>query len=82
MYATGGTPCVAAHSTTKALYGNYNSPLYQVRRSSEGARARRMGQAGRREGRTGHRRRPKGLRRPHLAGHRLPQQQDQRRRDR
>ncbi|WP_086668591.1 arabinofuranosidase catalytic domain-containing protein [Lentzea kentuckyensis] len=35
IYATGGTPCVAAHSTTRALYGNYNGPLYQVRRSTD-----------------------------------------------
>ncbi|KAA9375994.1 alpha-L-arabinofuranosidase [Microbispora triticiradicis] len=35
IYAAGGTPCVAAHSTTRALYGNYNGPLYQVRRSSD-----------------------------------------------
>jgi len=37
IYAAGGTPCVAAHSTTRALYGGYNGPLYQVRRSSDGA---------------------------------------------
>jgi non-reducing end alpha-L-arabinofuranosidase len=35
IYATGGTPCVAAHSTTRALYGTYSGPLYQVRRSSD-----------------------------------------------
>lgn len=35
IYAAGGTPCVAAHSTTRALYGNYNGALYQVRRSSD-----------------------------------------------
>ena len=35
IYATGGTPCVAAHSTTRALYAAYNGPLYQVRRSSD-----------------------------------------------
>ncbi|MFC4592268.1 arabinofuranosidase catalytic domain-containing protein [Sphaerisporangium corydalis] len=35
IYAAGGTPCVAAHSTTRALYGAYNGPLYQVRRSSD-----------------------------------------------
>ncbi|MBB5866763.1 hypothetical protein F4553_000142 [Allocatelliglobosispora scoriae] len=35
IYAAGGTPCVAAHSTTRALYGSYNGPLYQVRRSSD-----------------------------------------------
>jgi hypothetical protein len=37
LYATGGTPCVAAHSTTRALYGSYNGSLYQVRRSSDNA---------------------------------------------
>ncbi|WP_211592939.1 arabinofuranosidase catalytic domain-containing protein, partial [Microbispora sp. H10836] len=37
IYAAGGTPCVAAHSTTRALYGNYSGPLYQVRRSSDNA---------------------------------------------
>jgi non-reducing end alpha-L-arabinofuranosidase len=35
IYAAGGTPCVAAHSTTRALYGAYNGALYQVRRSSD-----------------------------------------------
>ena len=35
IYATGGTPCVAAHSTTRALYAAYDGPLYQVRRSSD-----------------------------------------------
>ncbi len=35
IYAAGGTPCVAAHSTTRALYGTYNGALYQVRRSSD-----------------------------------------------
>jgi hypothetical protein len=37
IYASGGTPCVAAHSTTRALYASYNGPLYQVRRSSDNA---------------------------------------------
>ncbi|WP_031073210.1 alpha-L-arabinofuranosidase B [Streptomyces sp. NRRL WC-3742] len=37
IYAAGGTPCVAAHSTTRALYGAYGGPLYQVRRASDGA---------------------------------------------
>ena len=37
IYAAGGTPCVAAHSTTRALFGAFNGPLYQVRRSSDGA---------------------------------------------
>jgi len=35
IYAAGGTPCVAAHSTTRALYAAYNGSLYQVRRSSD-----------------------------------------------
>jgi hypothetical protein len=35
IYQSGGTPCVAAHSTTRALYSSYNGPLYQVRRSSD-----------------------------------------------
>jgi non-reducing end alpha-L-arabinofuranosidase len=35
LYAAGGTPCVAAHSTTRALYAAYNGALYQVRRSSD-----------------------------------------------
>jgi len=30
------TPCVAAHSTVRALYGNYAGPLYQVKRASDG----------------------------------------------
>ena len=30
------TPCVAAHSTTRALYAAYAGPLYQVRRASDG----------------------------------------------
>src|SRR6202044_1736156 len=37
IYASGGTPCVAAHSTTRALYASYDGPLYQVRRASNGA---------------------------------------------
>jgi hypothetical protein len=37
IYASGGTPCVAAHSTTRALYGAYNGPLYQIKRASDGA---------------------------------------------
>jgi hypothetical protein len=35
LYASGGTPCVAAHSTTRALFGAYNGNLYQVRRASD-----------------------------------------------
>ncbi|HEY0804108.1 MAG TPA: arabinofuranosidase catalytic domain-containing protein [Pseudonocardiaceae bacterium] len=37
IYAGAGTPCVAAHSTVRALYSGYNGPLYQVRRGSDGA---------------------------------------------
>ncbi|MER6982121.1 alpha-L-arabinofuranosidase B [Streptomyces carpinensis] len=37
LYASGGTPCVAAHSTTRALYSAYNGRLYQVKRASDGA---------------------------------------------
>jgi hypothetical protein len=36
VYAAGGTPCVAAHSSTRALYASYNGPLYQVMRQSDG----------------------------------------------
>jgi len=39
IYASGGTPCVAAHSTTRALYAAYDGPLYQVRRSSDNTTA-------------------------------------------
>jgi hypothetical protein len=35
IYASGGTPCVAAHSTVRSLYSTYNGNLYQVRRSSD-----------------------------------------------
>ena len=31
-----GNPCVAAHSTTRALYAAYDGPLYNVTRSSDG----------------------------------------------
>jgi hypothetical protein len=37
IYSAGGTPCVAAHSTTRALYASYDGNLYQVRRSSDNA---------------------------------------------
>jgi len=37
IYAAGGTPCVAAHSTVRALYHAYAGNLYQVRRSSDNA---------------------------------------------
>ncbi len=35
IYATGGTPCAAAHSTTRALFASYNGPLYQMQRASD-----------------------------------------------
>jgi hypothetical protein len=38
LYAAGGTPCVTAHSTTRALFAAYNGPLYQVQRSSDSSR--------------------------------------------
>ena len=37
IYASGGTPCVAAHSTVRALFGGYSGRLYQVKRASDGA---------------------------------------------
>src|SRR6201986_1897257 len=37
IYASGGTPCEAAYSTTRALFGAYNGPLYQVQRASDSA---------------------------------------------
>ncbi len=36
IYSSGGTPCVAAHSTTRALYDTYANGLYQVTRDSDG----------------------------------------------
>ena len=36
IYADAGTPCVAAHGTTRALFARYEGPLYQVKRSSDG----------------------------------------------
>ncbi|ROW06773.1 hypothetical protein VMCG_04140 [Cytospora schulzeri] len=35
IYSSGGTPCVAAHSTTRALYDDYSGELYQVQRGSD-----------------------------------------------
>lgn len=39
IYASGNTPCVAAHSTTRALYDSYTGALYQISRGSDGATA-------------------------------------------
>jgi len=36
IYAAGDAPCVAAHSSTRALYASYDGPLYQVMRQSDG----------------------------------------------
>ncbi len=36
IYAAAGDACVAAHSTTRALYASYDGPLYQVMRQSDG----------------------------------------------
>lgn len=35
IYKSGGTPCIAAHSTVRALYSSYSGKLYQVRRQSD-----------------------------------------------
>src|ERR1044072_668362 len=35
IYAAAKAPCVAAHSTTRALFASYNGPLYQVLRQSD-----------------------------------------------
>jgi hypothetical protein len=37
IYAAAGTPCVAAHSTVRALFSAYNGKLYQVKRGSDAA---------------------------------------------
>ncbi|QKM56765.1 Extracellular exo-alpha-(1-_5)-L-arabinofuranosidase [Burkholderia glumae] len=36
IYANAGTACVAAHSTTRALFKSFNGSLYQVKRASDG----------------------------------------------
>jgi hypothetical protein len=36
IYESAKTPCVAAHSTVRALYGAYTGGLYQVKRASDG----------------------------------------------
>src|ERR1700733_11573191 len=35
IYASGGTPCEAAYSTTRALFASYDGPLYQIQRASD-----------------------------------------------
>jgi hypothetical protein len=39
IYAQGNTPCVAAHSTVRALYAAFSGNLYQVRRASDNTSA-------------------------------------------
>jgi hypothetical protein len=39
IYSCGNTPCVAAHSSTRALYDSYSGPLYQFLRASDGTTA-------------------------------------------
>lgn len=36
IYGAAGNVCVAAHSTTRALYASYKGPLYQLLRQSDG----------------------------------------------
>ena len=36
IYGAAGTPCVAAHSTTRALYASYRGALYQIKRQTDG----------------------------------------------
>ena len=35
IFATAGTPCVAAYATTRSLFASYSGPLYEVTRSSD-----------------------------------------------
>ena len=37
IYASGGTPCEAAYSTTRALFASYDGSLYQIQRASDGS---------------------------------------------
>jgi Alpha-L-arabinofuranosidase B, catalytic len=37
IYQAANAPCVAAHSTVRALYGSYSGKLYQIRRASDNA---------------------------------------------
>jgi hypothetical protein len=41
IYTAGGTPCVAAHSMTRALYSAYAGPLYQLLRTPAAGNASR-----------------------------------------
>ncbi|PWY88174.1 alpha-L-arabinofuranosidase B [Aspergillus heteromorphus CBS 117.55] len=35
IYSEGGVPCIAAHSTTRALYSAFSGALYQIQRGSD-----------------------------------------------
>jgi len=35
LFKDGGTPCVAAHSTVRALYESFDGPLYQIKRADK-----------------------------------------------
>jgi non-reducing end alpha-L-arabinofuranosidase len=35
IFSSGGTPCVAAYSMVRAMYGSYDGPLYQIERASD-----------------------------------------------
>jgi hypothetical protein len=35
IYAAAGDPCVAAYSTTRAMYASYDGPLYRIERQSD-----------------------------------------------
>jgi len=37
LFAAGNTPCVAAHSTVRALFSSFDGPLYQIKRTSDNA---------------------------------------------
>jgi hypothetical protein len=37
LFSSGGTPCAAAHSTVRALYGAYSGRLYQLKRFGDNA---------------------------------------------
>lgn len=37
IYGAAGAPCVGAFSTVRALYADYDGPLYKIRRASDGA---------------------------------------------
>ena len=54
IYAADGGPCIAAHSTVRALYAAYDGPLYQVKKTADGTtmdigrpRPRRLRELGR-----------------------------------